>query len=71
MKSTIKGRDSVMQLYRAVVRYVKANGGQVVVIGGVEMQEWSADGKQSYRIAVKCTGKRPEFASCASKAGAQ
>lgn len=67
MKSTIKGRDSVMQLYRAVVRYVKANGGQVQAIGGVEMQEWSADGVTNYRIAVKCTGKRPEFAS---KAGA-
>lgn len=42
MKSIIKGSDPVSQLYRAVERYVKANGGAVLVVGGIRVQEWAA-----------------------------
>jgi len=53
----ILGRDPVSQLYRAVIRYVESHGGNIVVIEGVQLQEWG--GPYRFSIAVKCAGKRP------------
>ncbi len=48
-------------LYKAVQAYVEHHGGKIVVIGGVECQEWPADPQYTFRIAVRCTGKPPAY----------
>jgi len=53
-------RDPATQLYRAVKRYVEANHGSIIVIGGIQMQEWSGDGKFKYTIGVRCVGRKPK-----------
>lgn len=57
----ITGRDPVSQLYRAVLRYVEANNGSILVIGGIQIQEWPDAGKFNFSVAVKCTGHKPTF----------
>jgi hypothetical protein len=57
----ITGRDPVSQLYRAVLRYVTTNGGSILVIGGIQVQEWPGSGKGNFTIGVKCTGRKPLF----------
>jgi hypothetical protein len=47
--------DKHLRLYRAVADYVAANGGKVIVAGGVQCQQY--DGH--FYIAVKCTGTLP------------
>ena len=59
MKSIIRGRDPISQLYRAVERYVKANNGNVLVIGGVQVQQWPGTTGAQYVIGVKCLGTKP------------
>ena len=51
---------AVMRLYKAVANYVKTNGGEVIVAGGIQIQQWDDDPKK-FTIAVKCSGKRPTF----------
>jgi hypothetical protein len=46
-------------LYDAVRQYVEALGGKLIVIGGVEVQEWPNDGEFRFRLAVRCTGRKP------------
>jgi hypothetical protein len=58
----INGRDPVSQLYRAVIRYVESKGGAIAVIGNVEIQEWPGDPKFNFRLAVRCTGRKPVIA---------
>ena len=60
-KSAIVSSDPISQLYRAVERYVTAHHGSVLVIGGIQLQEWPGEGEYNFSIAVKCTGKRPIF----------
>jgi hypothetical protein len=48
-------------LYKAVQRYVEANGGNLSVIGGVEVQQWPEDFAYNFRVAIRCTGKKPEL----------
>lgn len=57
----IPGRDPTSCLYQAVTRYVKANGGSILVIGGIQCQVWPGDLPGTFRIAVKCLGRKPEF----------
>jgi hypothetical protein len=45
----------------SVQQYIESCGGKVVVIGGVEIQEWIKDSKYVFRVAVKCLGKKPVF----------
>jgi hypothetical protein len=52
-------RTPIGQLYRAVRRYVQSNGGSIVVIGGVQVQEWPQDRAGQFVIGVKCLGHRP------------
>jgi hypothetical protein len=47
-------------LYTAVQRYVENRSGKIVVIGGIEIQEWPDDPKCSFRVAVRCMGKKPK-----------
>lgn len=51
----------VDRLYKAVAHYVSKSGGSVVVIGGVQVQQWPGDGEFRYTIAIKCSGRKPEF----------
>lgn len=52
-------RTPIGQLYRAVRRYVRSNGGDIVVIGGVQVQEWPEDRAGMFVIGVKCLGRKP------------
>ena len=52
----------VMRLYKAVANYIKNAGGNVAVIGGVQLQDWG-DGKFNFTVAIKCTGRKPTFAT--------
>lgn len=54
-----KKKDSYEHLYKAVVDYVHSKGGKVLVIGGVEIQQFPGDRKFNYRIAIRITGKKP------------
>lgn len=54
--------DHVDRLYQAVQNYVEKSGGKLVVIGGISIQEWPTDNKGVFHVAVKCLGRRPEFA---------
>lgn len=55
----IVGRDATSQLYRAVIRYVESKGGKLLVIGGVQVQEWPEDAAYKFRLAVGCLGRKP------------
>lgn len=48
-------------LYKAVCDYVESYGGKVAVCGGIQVQEWPADGPYQFTIAIKCTGRKPAF----------
>lgn len=53
-------RDPESQLYRAVRRYVESKGGSLLVIGGIETQEWPGERELMFRVAVKCMGRKPK-----------
>jgi hypothetical protein len=55
------GRSVHDRLYRAVVNYVEAHGGMLVVVGGVEVQQWMPDRPSSFKIAVSCAGRAPTY----------
>jgi hypothetical protein len=57
----VYGKTPVDQLYKAVHRYVERHGGNLIVIGGVEIQEWPGDVTGKFKIAVNCLGKKPTF----------
>lgn len=50
---------SVDALYKAVQDFVEQGGGKVFVVGGIEVQEWPGDHEFCFRVAVKCTGRKP------------
>lgn len=47
-------------LYEAVAQYVESNGGSVIVVGGIEIQQWPHDPKGKYRVAISLLGAIPE-----------
>jgi hypothetical protein len=53
-------RDPSSQLLRAVRRFVESHGGNVLVIGDIQLQRWPEDMEFTWRIAVKCTGRAPQ-----------
>ena len=55
--------ESVIELQNAVQRFVEANGGKLIVVGAIEIQEWPNDLKYNFRVAVQCTGRRPTIDS--------
>ena len=62
-EDVLAGPGDELQLYRAVRRYVKARGGSIVVIGGIELQQWPDDRPQQFRLAVKFLGRKPTIKS--------
>ena len=50
--------DPAHNVYVAVQRFIKANGGTAVVMGGIEVQAESAE-SFNYKIAVSVSGRRP------------
>jgi hypothetical protein len=59
-KDILAGNAPDLQLYRAVRRYIKSKGGSILVIGGIEVQQFPGDNAGVYRLAVKFMGKKPE-----------
>lgn len=53
-------RDVEERLIDAVIAFVEKRGGKVAVVGGIEIQQWPDDLQFNFRVAVKCTGKRPQ-----------
>lgn len=53
----------VDRLYKAVAAYVKASGGNVAVIGGIQVQQFPGERAYNFTIGIKCTGRRPQFES--------
>lgn len=56
--------DPAHNLLAAVQHWVKANGGDILVSGGIEVQDWH-ESPNHFRVAVRCLGRRPD----ARKAG--
>ncbi len=56
-----KHEKVVNALYCAVKRYVEEGGGKIIVVGGIQVQEWPGDSEYAFTIGVKCTGKKPVF----------
>ena len=56
------GSKVVDALYTAVRNYVEESGGNILVLGGIEVQVWPEDRRGQFRVAVKCLGKKPELA---------
>lgn len=61
----------VDRLYKAVANYVEKVGGQLVVIGGIQIQQWPNDGEYRFTIGIKCTGTKPKFAGDDGDGGGQ
>jgi hypothetical protein len=55
-----KKGDHEGNLLVAVGNFIEAKGGKVAVAGGIQIQQWPEDPKLTFRVAIKCTGKRPE-----------
>lgn len=60
-----------VKLYKAVVAYVKSQGGKVIMCVGVQAQEWYGSTPHEFTIAVKCVGTRPTFADASARSGKQ
>ena len=58
-----KIEDDTNKLYKAIQEYVEDRGGKVVVIGGVEIQQWPDDKEYRFYVAVKVTGRKPKLIS--------
>ena len=51
----------VDRLYKAVAHYVEKNGGKLVVIGGIQVQEWPGEGAYKFTLGIKCMGRKPSY----------
>lgn len=56
----ITGRRPSDALQRAVVKYIESRGGSVLVVGGIQIQQWPGEPSCNFTIAVKCTGRKPD-----------
>jgi ABC-type sugar transport system substrate-binding protein len=54
-----KKKDVTDRLYDAVIDFIESKGGKVLVIGGVETQQFPEDRKLNFRLAIRFTGKKP------------
>jgi hypothetical protein len=52
-------RDYAHNLQAAVQHWVHANGGSLVLVGAIEIQEWG-ERVGVFRVAVRCLGRKPE-----------
>lgn len=51
----------VDRLYKAVQHYVQKHGGNITVIGGIQIIHWPYDGELKFTVAVQCLGRKPFF----------
>lgn len=49
------------RLYKAVAHYVEKTGGKLVVVGGVQVQEWPGEGPFKFVLGIKCLGRKPKY----------
>ena len=48
------------KLYKEIRRYIESRGGKVLVIGGIEIQEWPTDSPLSkFTVGIHITGIKP------------
>lgn len=47
-------------LFEAAVAYIKRYKGKAVIIGPIELQHWPEDHKNTFRLAIRFTGKPPQ-----------
>src|SRR5438132_1599153 len=52
-----KKGDPAHNLLAATQHYVISLGGKVVIVGGIEIQNWPEDGPHSFRVGIHCTGR--------------
>lgn len=52
--------DHAHNLLAAAQRWLRANGGDAIVIGGIEIITWPGDTESKFRIAVGVLGRRPK-----------
>jgi hypothetical protein len=57
------------RLYKAVDNYVRAKGGSLIVIGGIQIQEWPGDPAMVFQVAVKCMGRKPAYSESSTVHG--
>jgi hypothetical protein len=60
IKKRLASGDASDRLILATWEWVEANGGTVVVSGGIRVVRWPEDGKYTFSVDVRCTGKAPE-----------
>lgn len=54
--------DPTHNLLTAVCHYVRAKGGELVIVGGIDIEEWPSAGAGKFKVAVNCLGRKPTFA---------
>jgi len=47
------------KLYKEIRRYIESRGGKVLVIGGIEIQEWPDSLPYKFTIGIHVTGFKP------------
>ena len=50
-------------LYKAVANYVKLQGGNILVIGGVQVIDFPGSLKYNWTLGIPCTGTPPKYAA--------
>ena len=51
-------KDELDILNKAVESYVNKRGGKIIVIGGIEIQQWPDESQFNFRIAIRCAGEK-------------
>ena len=51
--------DDTDNLYKAVQEYIEGRGGEVFVIGGVQILQYPSDPKYKYSISIQFVGRKP------------
>lgn len=62
LRTRLRNGDVTDRLHLAVLEFVEAHGGSVIVAGGIEVQDW-VDGAHKYRLAVRCVGRAPSMST--------
>lgn len=58
-KSLQKDPVHIAALYEGVARYIEHKEGKVIVIGGIEIQQWGTN-NNIFKVAVQCAGRQPK-----------
>ncbi len=60
VRSSLNGLpEHIAHLYEATARYVEHEGGSALVVGGIEVQNYTRS--INYTVGVKVTGRKPLF----------